>query len=246
MIEINVKKRLGDRVFIDLALKSESPALVIMGPSGCGKTTLLRMIAGLMIPDSGRILIDGNLYFDEETRTNLSPQARRAGYLPQSVSLFPHLNVRSNMLFGVRNRLSEHTDSNRSEMNEAQIVERLKELSRLLEIESILDEAPSKLSGGEKQRVALARALLVEPSILLLDEPLSSLDYVMKRKLRLHLNEIAGVYVPKMVVVTHDSHDASSIDAEVFEIKNGIVTGIIQRKKPQAIPQPHEFKGVSF
>lgn len=252
-MEIRVKKILGDRFSIDLALRSKSPALVIMGPSGCGKTTLLRMIAGLSDPDSGVIRVDGRVFFDGGAGVNLPPQKRRAGYLPQSVFLFPHLSVRDNMMFGVRHGgtrrdldRDELHQENRESRIDGRVETRFTALAHLLEIENLLNEGPSRLSGGEKQRVALARALLVEPLILLLDEPFSSLDYLMKRKLRKHLNEISGVFVPRLVMVTHDSHDAGSLDAEVIEMRSGKVTGLVQSKKTSGVPQPGKFKGVSF
>ena len=158
-VEVRVEKRLGDtRVAADF--RAEQGVTALFGPSGIGKTSILDMVAGLSRPDAGRILVDGEIWFDAEAGTDLSPEARRVGYVFQDRRLFPHLDVRANLLFG-RHRAPASTFD--------RVVE-------LLGLQRLLDRWPRRLSGGEAQRVAIGRALLSDPKLLLLDEPLSHLD----------------------------------------------------------------------
>lgn len=167
--------------------------LVIVGPSGAGKTLLLDTIAGVYTPKKGSILLAGR------DITRARPEERNVGYLPQNLALFPHLSVLENILFGARAR--------KIPLEKAQA--KVKELAELLRIEHLLDRpSPLTLSGGEKQRVALARALLVEPSVILLDEPFSALDNFIKRELIVYLKEVFSTFKNTVIHVTHDLQEA--------------------------------------
>jgi molybdate transport system ATP-binding protein len=159
LIEVRVEKRLGEtRIAADFTAGAGVTAL--FGPSGIGKTSVLDMVAGLSRPDAGRIAVDGETWFDAAAGADLPPEARRVGYVFQDRRLFPHLDVRANLLFG-RHR-GGLADFDR--------------IVALLGLERLLGRWPARLSGGEAQRVAIGRALLSGPKLLLLDEPLSHLD----------------------------------------------------------------------
>lgn len=167
--------------------------LVIVGPSGSGKTLLLDTIAGVHRVRKGSITLEGR------DITRALPEERKLGYIPQNLALFPHLSVMDNILFGARAR--------KLPLHQAQA--KAKELAELLKIEHLLDRpSPVNLSGGEKQRVALARALLVEPSVILLDEPFSALDSFIRRKLVLYLKEVFNTLQTTVIHVTHDLQEA--------------------------------------
>ncbi|SMB91620.1 molybdate transport system ATP-binding protein [Thermanaeromonas toyohensis ToBE] len=171
----------------------QGKCLVIVGPSGAGKTLLLDTIAGVYTPKKGTILLAGR------DITRARPEERNLGYLPQNLALFPHLSVLDNILFGARAR--------KIPLEKARA--RVKELAELLRIEHLLDRpSPLTLSGGEKQRVALARALLVEPSVILLDEPFSALDNFIKRELIFYLKEVFSTLKNTVIHVTHDLQEA--------------------------------------
>ncbi|MCD6409017.1 MAG: ABC transporter ATP-binding protein [Candidatus Verstraetearchaeota archaeon] len=168
---------------------------VIMGPTGAGKTLLLQLIAGIEYPDSGSILID------DLDVTYHPPEKRRVGYVPQNYALFPHLDVFENIAFGLKLR----------KLSRLEIEKRVKELAEHLGIEHLLHRDVKTLSGGEQQRVALARALAVDPSILLLDEPLSALDTKTRESLRDYLKKINKDFQVTAVHVTHDFIEALSL-----------------------------------
>ena len=166
----------------------------LFGPSGVGKTTILRCIAGLDTPASGRIRMNGEVWFDRATRVNQPPQSRRIGYIVQEQSLFPHLTVAENIGFGVSQAAAR-----------ASIIERL---LITMGLDGLGHRRPSQLSGGQRQRVAIARALAISPSLLLMDEPLASLDTPARASLRAELRGLlAGAGIPA-ILVTHDQSEA--------------------------------------
>ncbi|MEO2241498.1 MAG: ABC transporter ATP-binding protein [Euryarchaeota archaeon] len=164
---------------------------VILGPNGSGKSTLLRIVAGILRPDEGRILIDG------EDVTDRPPEDRRVGYVPQRPTLFPHLTVRDNITYALRNGRGDPS--------------RLDELIELLGLEEHLDRRPDELSGGYQSRVALARALFSDPRVLLLDEPLSDVDLTAKRRLVDRFRRILRRSGAPTLYVTHDPWEAERI-----------------------------------
>ena len=204
-----------------LRLSIESELLVLFGPSGAGKSLTLQAIAGVDRPDGGRIVLrhdaGDELLFDQSTGVNLRPQARRIGYVPQSLGLFPHLSVQGNVTYGLRRRSSEERD---------RVARRLLALMRLSGLEH---RRPGRLSGGQQQRVALARALAIEPRLLLLDEPLSSLDRPTRRELGEEVRRIQRERAIPVVLVTHDLEEAYSLADRVAVIDAGRVLQLAPR-----------------
>src|SRR6476661_9831168 len=163
MLEVRACKRL-DGFVLEVDFVARAPITALVGPSGSGKTLTLRSIAGALRPDEGRVALDGEMLFDAERGINLPPQARHVGYVPQQYALFPHLDVAGNVGFGLR------------EANGPEGRRRLAEMLERVELSGLERRRPSELSGGQQQRVALARALILQPRILLLDEPFAALD----------------------------------------------------------------------
>lgn len=183
---------------IDLTL-GPGERLTVVGPSGCGKTTLLRLIAGLERPSSGRILFNG------QDVTDAPPRRRRVAFLFQRPALYPHLSVRDNLLFGRRLRQSWGDWLRRRPPADPS---RVGEVVELLGLGELLARRPAALSGGQQQRVALGRALLADPAVLLLDEPLSNLDVGLRREIRGQLHLLRERFPATMIYVTHDPEEA--------------------------------------
>jgi molybdate transport system ATP-binding protein len=177
---------------------------VLAGPSGSGKTSIINMIAGLVTPDEGRIHINGKLLFESDTGTDRPVHKRRCGYIFQEGRLFPHMNVRRNLLYG------KNSDSSR-----------LEETVHLLGIENLLERMPGKLSGGEKQRVAIGRALLMRPEILLMDEPLASLDPARREDLLAHIDRLPGQFGIPVFYVTHSRHEILRLSDRLIRVEKG-------------------------
>ncbi len=212
MLAVDVEKRLGD---FTVAATFEAPdgVTALFGPSGSGKTSIVNMVAGLVTPDRGRIRYDGTLLFDSAENVNRPPQRRGIGYVFQDGRLFPHMTVAQNLDYGRRMyRLP------RDEAAHARIV-------ALLDIARLLDRRPGNLSGGERQRVAMGRALLMRPRLLLLDEPLASLDAARKREIFPYLLRLRDEAVP-MIYVSHHAAEVRRIATTVVRIEAGRVTGI--------------------
>ncbi len=183
---------------------------VILGPTGAGKTVLLETIAGLYRPRGGRIYLDG------VDVTDMPPEQRTIGFVYQDYMLFPHLTVKKNIAFGLMLRgAGRHTVS-----------ERIAEISRMLHIDSLLHRRPNTLSGGEQQRVALARALVVEPRLLLLDEPLSALDPETKEKLQHELARLHRELRTTTLHVTHDFEEAVTLGDQIGVIDHGRIAQV--------------------
>jgi molybdate transport system ATP-binding protein len=210
MLAVEVEKRLGD---FSLAARFETAGGVtaLFGASGAGKTTLVNMIAGLIVPDRGRIRLDDDVLFDSAARIDVPAHRRRIGYVFQEGRLFPHLSVAANLDYG-RRMCGLARDG--AEM--ARIV-------NLLDIGHLLDRRPGKLSGGERQRVAVGRALLMRPRLLLLDEPLASLDAARKREILPYLEKLRAE-VP-MVYVRHHAGELKRIATSVVLLDAGRVAG---------------------
>ncbi|HSW48989.1 MAG TPA: ABC transporter ATP-binding protein [Bryobacteraceae bacterium] len=184
--------------------------IAILGPSGCGKTTVLRLLAGLAAPDAGRILIDG-MAASDSGRILLAPESRGIGMVFQDLALWPHLSVDSNLRFGLRAR---GVPTNQAE-------DRIRRTLRLVEMEASARKKPGELSGGEQQRVALARALVLEPQILLMDEPLSSLNPELNQLLRTEILRLQRDLRFTLLYVTHNSEEAVEIASRVLLMREG-------------------------
>lgn len=185
------------------------PITGIFGPSGAGKTSLLDLIAGLRRPTTGKVEMDDKVLVDIEARVHLPPRLRRIGYVPQDLALFPHLNVRSNLLYGYRPE---------SVQNETFTLEHVVEV---MEIATLLERDVTSLSGGEQQRVGFARAILSVPHLLLLDEPMSSLDSRLKTRLIPFLHRIRDEFRIPLIYVTHDASELISLCDEVLVLERG-------------------------
>ncbi|MGA9140586.1 MAG: ABC transporter ATP-binding protein [Methanocella sp.] len=201
MLRINVRKALRDYdLDVDITV-TDSETLVLMGNNGSGKTTVLNMVAGLMRPDAGLIETPSGVMFEHETGVDLPPEARNTGYVFQNYALFPHMTVFDNVAFGLRMKKTPP----------AEVIARVRSELESLGLWELRDERAIKLSGGQKQKVALARGIIIEPSLLMLDEPLSALDIEtqvsMRRELKLRIRN-AGV---PAIVVTHDPADARAL-----------------------------------
>lgn len=208
MLELRqVTKRYDDKViFEDLSLKINTGEIVsILGPSGCGKTTLLHMILGLTDINGGRIAYNG------EDITRVSMRQRGFNIVFQDYALFPNLNVKQNIEYGLRNNPSVSTQ------------QEVDELVDLLDIKAHLSKRIHQLSGGQKQRVALARTLVMKPKILLLDEPLSALDGVIKETVKERIREIAVRYQLTTLIVTHDPEEAMTLSDRILLLSDGKV-----------------------
>lgn len=184
---------------------------VIFGPSGSGKTSLINCIAGLETPDTGRIACHGETCFDAAHGVNLPPEKRRLGYVFQDARLFPHLSVRDNLCFGQRFHpvLPSMTAP---DMND---------VADLLDIGPLLHRHPAHLSGGEKQRVAIGRALLCRPRLLLMDEPLSSLDMSLKQGLLTYIARIPRQWNVPVLYVTHSPEETLALGDSMLLMRNG-------------------------
>jgi molybdate transport system ATP-binding protein len=211
MLAVDVEKRLG-QFSISVRFKTEAGVAALFGSSGAGKTTLVNMIAGLVVPDRGRIAIADTVLFDSKARINVPTHQRRIGYVFQEGRLFPHLSVASNLDYG---RRMSGLPADPAEM---------KRIVELLDIAHLVDRRPGKLSGGERQRVAVGRALLMRPRLLLLDEPLAALDTARKREILPYLERLRDE-VP-MVYVSHHAGELRRIATSVVRIEGGSVAAV--------------------
>ncbi len=210
-LNVNVEKSLGD-FSLHAAFQSAGGCTALFGPSGSGKTTLINMLAGLIQPDRGNIHICGAQVFDHTHNINLPPEKRHIGYVFQDARLFPHLNVRHNLTFGMNlipdhKRLFEFT-----------------EIVDLLDLESLLERRPHKLSGGERQRVAIGRALLASPHLLLMDEPLANLDSRRRLEIFPFIENLRDRLKIPIVYVSHSVDEVIRLADQVVVLDHGRVT----------------------
>ncbi len=205
-------KRFGSVMAVDhatFAVEDQS-FTVLLGPSGCGKTTLLRSIAGFYDLDEGQILIKG------KDVTNVPPHKRNTGMVFQNYALFPHMKVFDNIAYGLKFRQSPKSEAE----------QRVRKVAKMLGIEHLLTRVPAQLSGGEQQRVAVARALVIEPEVLLLDEPLSNLDAKVRVHVRVELKKIQRQLGITAIHVTHDQEEALAIGDKIVVMNKGRVIQI--------------------
>jgi molybdate transport system ATP-binding protein len=211
MLRVDVTKKLGEFT-IEASFTSEGRVTGLFGASGAGKTSLINMIAGLLRPDRGSIVLDGETLDDTADRIHIPAYRRRIGYVFQDARLFPHLDVRQNLDYGRRmNRLADDP-AQRTRVTD------------LLDIGDLLDRRPGRLSGGERQRVALGRALLSKPRLLLLDEPLGSLDQGRKVEILPYLIRLRDEANVPMVYVSHDAAEMRQLATQIVILRHGQVT----------------------
>jgi molybdate transport system ATP-binding protein len=212
MISLNLKKTLksaGGKMVLDLQLTIEKGQFVtLFGESGAGKTSTLRMLSGLLRPDSGIIKVGETIWFDGDRNIDLKPQQRKVGYVFQDYALFPNMSVRQNLEYALRKGQDKAI---------------IGELLQFAELNELEQRKPETLSGGQKQRVALARALVQRPEILILDEPLSALDLKMRIKLQEYLLQVHKRYKLTTILVSHDIGEIVKLSDNVFELQNGRV-----------------------
>ena len=209
MLELkNVSKSFGSNVVLkDISLQIDTGEIVsILGPSGCGKTTLLNVILGLTDLTSGQI------FFDGENLSNVPMKKRGFNIVFQDFALFPNLNAYENIVYGLRNN------------PQASTMQEVRDLIDLLDLEKHLNKRIDELSGGQKQRVAIARTLVMKPKLLLLDEPLSALDGMIKESIKARIKQIARQFNLTTVIVTHDPEEALSLSDKVLILNGGLIS----------------------
>jgi molybdate transport system ATP-binding protein len=213
MLSVDVEKRLGE---FSIAVKFEAMdgAIALFGPSGSGKTSIVNMIAGLVTPDRGRIALDSEVLFDRAARIDVPAHLRRVGYVFQEGRLFPHLTVAQNLDYGRWMSGLPHDPTERER------------IVRLLDIGHLLPRRPGHLSGGERQRVAFGRALLMKPRLLLLDEPLASLDRRRKLEILPYLVRLRDEAKVPMVYVSHQAGEIQRLASQVVRIEDGRVLAV--------------------
>ena len=213
MLAVDVEKHLGTFT-VSVRFQATGGATALFGPSGAGKTSVINMIAGLLKPDRGSIALDETVLFDAKAGIDIPPHQRRIGYVFQEGRLFPHLSVRQNLDYG-RRMSGRPRDADEFDR-----------IATLLDIAHLLDRRPRMLSGGERQRIAVGRALLMRPRLLLLDEPLASLDAAHKREIfpyLVRLRDDAGVPI---VYVSHSPAEVRRIATNVVRLNAGRVVAV--------------------
>ena len=211
MLRVDIAKQLGE-FSLYASFESEGRVTGLFGASGAGKTSLINIIAGLLKPDRGIIAVDGETLDDTAARLHVPPHRRRIGYVFQDARLFPHLNVRQNLDYG--RRMNKIADD----------LAQRKRVTDLLDIGHLMDRRPGKLSGGERQRVALGRALLSKPRLLLLDEPLGSLDEGRKIEILPYLVRLRDEAGIPMVYVSHDAAELRHVATQIVMLQRGRMT----------------------
>jgi spermidine/putrescine ABC transporter ATP-binding subunit len=208
----NVSKRFGDMAAVESVTLGiqRGEFLTLLGPSGCGKTTLLRMIAGFETPDTGRVILGGR------DVTDVPPFHRDVTTVFQQYALFPHMNVFNNVAFGLE----------RKRVARGEITKRVKDALEMVRLSGLDERQPSELSGGQQQRVALARALVLEPRVLLLDEPLAALDLKLRKQMQLELKGLQRRLGISFVYVTHDQEEALTMSDRVVVMNAGRIEQI--------------------
>lgn len=219
--QLSVRARLARAAFhLDVDFSIPPGITILFGPSGAGKSTLLDCVAGLSVPDEGRVSIANEILFDSATSENVPVQLRRFGYLFQSSALFPHLTARQNIEYGL------------AQVDSAKRTAAVAEILKLFRLESLASRKPDQLSGGEAQRVALARALVTHPRALLLDEPLSGLDAELKNSIIADLRAWNAAHQIPILYVTHDRAEVDALGERVITMDNG---KIVQQGSPRAV-----------
>ena len=210
MLAVQAEKQLGEFA-VNVSFTSDTTATALFGPSGAGKTSVINMIAGLLKPERGRIVLGDDVLFDSATGINVPAWRRRIGYVFQEGRLFPHFSVKRNLDYG--RWVSGHARDPRQ----------LSKVIDLLNIGHLLDRRPGNLSGGDRQRVAVGRALLMQPRLLLLDEPLASLDAARKHDILPYLERLRDEARVPLIYVSHNAAEIKRIASRVVRLDSGKV-----------------------
>lgn len=206
---VSIRKRLKDMTLaVDFETGGSKGITGLLGASGCGKSMTLKTIAGIVTPDSGKIILNGRVLFDSSQGINLKIQDRRVGYLFQNYALFPHMTVLDNVMMAVK--------GNKQEKQKQALL-----YLKLLKVEELSDNFPGRLSGGQQQRVALARVLASRPSLLLLDEPFSAMDYYLKESLQLELLDELSGFSGEILLVTHSRDEIYRLCQTIHVMNQG-------------------------
>jgi molybdate transport system ATP-binding protein len=211
LLEVSCRLRYPTGFEVNAQFASDAPITALFGPSGAGKTSILSIIAGLRMPDAGQVRLGNRVLEDTEKRFRLRPEERRIGYVFQESLLFPHLRVRDNLLYGRKRRPSDASSID------------FDRVLKLLDLDHTLHRLPHTLSGGEKQRVALGRALLSGPELLLLDEPLGSIDQELKDRVLDYLEAVLQEWQIPTLFVSHSIQDVKRLAQKVVRINAGKV-----------------------
>ncbi|MHB9073668.1 MAG: ABC transporter ATP-binding protein [Desulfobaccales bacterium] len=221
-ILVDIKKRLGTgrRVFsLEVSFASDKDVVVLFGPSGAGKSLTLQAIAGLTTPDAGRIVVGERVLFDASRNLTVPARHRDIGYVFQDYAIFPHLTVAKNVAFGLKRAWPWHL-SRPDRL-------RLEEVLEIFELAPMRDSLPRDLSGGQRQRVALARALIRRPSLLLLDEPFSALDALLRARMRQELLRVQERFNLPVILITHDPEDVAALAQTVVVYDAGRIRQVM-------------------
>ncbi len=223
MLEVKIKRALPG-FDLDVAFSVDSEVLGILGPSGSGKTMTLQCIAGLIRPDQGLIRLNNRILFDSSKRMNLPSQVRKVGFVFQNYALFPHLTTFQNIAYGIQNYPKQEVKG------------RVETLIDKMKLNGLQKRYPKQLSAGQQQRVAIARALASEPEVLLLDEPFSALDSLVKEQLELEVMNLQQFYKGSIILVTHDLAEAYRLSSRLAVYESGRVAQCDQKSKVISSP----------
>ncbi|MDD5338366.1 MAG: ABC transporter ATP-binding protein [Dehalococcoidales bacterium] len=226
MLEVRLKRKLQGFT-LDVAFKVDQEILAILGPSGSGKTMTLQCISGLVRPDEGYVSLNGTVLLDTSKKINLPARQRRVGFVFQNYALFPHLTVSQNVGYGIRHLPPD------------EIKEKITNLLGKMNIPHLSDRFPRQLSAGQQQRVAVARALAPEPEVLLLDEPFSALDSLVKERLQLELQALHEFYKGIILFVTHDLTEGYKFSSKIAVFESGNIVQHDDKERVITCPSNH-------
>lgn len=221
-LDLICKHKFPDDFAIDVDLSCEVRATALFGPSGSGKTTLLSTIGGIFTPDLGRVVIDGQIISDTRKKIWISPDKRSIGITPQHSLLFKHKTVRENLEFGTPKRRKWKRKSPMT----CKVKIDFEDVVDVLELGTLLHRYPANLSGGEQRRVAIGRAILSQPRLLILDEPLSALDQMLRRRILVYLKMVIDLWHIPTIIITHSKTVACELADSVVILNNGRVINI--------------------
>lgn len=212
-IHMDIHKKLN-KFRLDIHMHTEEKTLCLFGPSGSGKTMTINCIAGLETPDEGYIKVNDEVYYHSEGKINVPPAKRKVGYVFQNYALFPHMTALQNIMYGLHR------------LPEKQRMEKAMHFLEITRMTALKDRYPSQLSGGQQQRVALARSLILDPDILLMDEPFSALDGMLKKQLESELLAILEKYKGQTLFVTHNIEEACAVCDSIAVYSTGRIIAL--------------------